>query len=100
MLASRRGGRFFRTARSASLPPEDDHKLRHWKTEVVAASVEMLSGRRKKDYAVESAAESLQAQAQKMGIDPVDGAEADAFAAASAEGTSDEEQEAAEALAA
>ena len=79
---------------------EDDHKIRHWKTEVVAASVEMLSGRRKKDYAAESAAESLQAQAQKMGIDPVDGAEADAFAAASAESTDDEEQEAAEALAA
>lgn len=79
---------------------EDDHKVRHWKTEVVAASVEMLSGRRKKDYAAESAAESLEAQAQKMGIDPVDGAEADAFAAASAQSTDDEEQEAAEALAA
>ncbi len=35
-----------------------------------------------------------------MGIDPVDGAEADAFAAASAASTDDEEQEAAEALAA
>ena len=79
---------------------EDDHKIRHWKTEVVAASVEMLSGRRKKDYAAESAADSLQAQAQKMGIDPVDGEEAGAFAAASAASTDDEEQEAAEALAA
>ena len=39
---------------------------RHWKTEVVAASVEMLSGRRKKDYA----AEALAAQANAMGLDP------------------------------
>jgi single-strand DNA-binding protein len=29
---------------------EDDTKRRHWKTEVVAESIEMLSGRRKKDY--------------------------------------------------
>ena len=27
---------------------------RHWKTEIVASSVEMLSGKRKKDYAAES----------------------------------------------
>jgi single-strand DNA-binding protein len=49
---------------------EDDKKLRHWKTEVVANSVEMLSGRRKKDYAAESAAEALEAQADQMGIEP------------------------------
>ena len=49
---------------------EDDHKVRHWKTEVVAAHVEMLSGRRKKDYASEAAAEALVAQAAVMGIDP------------------------------
>jgi single-strand DNA-binding protein len=42
---------------------EDDRKIRHWKTEVVASSVEMLSGRKKKDYAAESAAEALEAQA-------------------------------------
>jgi single-strand DNA-binding protein len=30
---------------------EDDRNVRHWKTEVIASSVEMLSGRRKKDYA-------------------------------------------------
>ena len=42
---------------------EDDKKIRHWKTEIVAGSVEMLSGRMKKDYAAESAAVSLQAQA-------------------------------------
>jgi len=48
---------------------EDDHKIRHWKTEVVASSVEMLSGRRKKDYAMESAADSLVAQAAAMGME-------------------------------
>jgi single stranded DNA-binding protein len=49
---------------------EDDKKLRHWKTEIVAGSVEMLSGRRKKDYATETAAEALAAQADKLGIEP------------------------------
>ncbi len=48
---------------------EDDRKLRHWKTEIVASSVEMLSGRRKKDYAAESAAEALISQAEAMGIE-------------------------------
>ena len=47
---------------------EDDKKVRHWKTEIVASSVEMLSGRRKKDYAAESAAEALEAQAEAMGV--------------------------------
>jgi hypothetical protein len=28
--------------------------MRHWKTEVVATSVEMLSGRRKRDYEAEA----------------------------------------------
>ena len=49
---------------------EDDAKARHWKTEIVANTVEMLSGRRKKDYAAESAAEALAAQAAAMGIGP------------------------------
>ncbi|MEO6349687.1 MAG: hypothetical protein ABIP53_03460 [Candidatus Limnocylindrales bacterium] len=44
--------------------------LRHWKTEIVASSVEMLSGKRKKDYAAESAAEALAAQATAMGVHP------------------------------
>ena len=35
---------------------EDDHGVRHWKTEVVATSVEMLSGRRKRDYEAETLA--------------------------------------------
>ena len=30
--------------------------VRHWKTEVVATSVEMLSGRRKRDYEAETLA--------------------------------------------
>jgi single-strand DNA-binding protein len=51
---------------------EDDKKIRHWKTEIVASSVEMLSGRRKKDYAAESAAEALISQAEAMGVDPAD----------------------------
>ena len=38
---------------------DDDAGKRHWKTEVVIASLEMLSGRSKKEYAkeVQSAAE-------------------------------------------
>ena len=36
---------------------EDERKIRHWKTEIVANQVEMLSGRRKKDHAAEAAAE-------------------------------------------
>ena len=49
---------------------EDERKLRHWKTEVVAAQVEMLSGRRKKDYGAESAAEALAMQAAQLGVEP------------------------------
>jgi single-strand DNA-binding protein len=49
---------------------EDERKVRHWKTEVVASSVEMLSGRRKKDYGAESAAEALAMQAAQLGIEP------------------------------
>lgn len=53
---------------------EDDAKARHWKTEIVASSVEMLSGKKKKDYAAESAAEALAAQAAAMGMSPDDSA--------------------------
>ena len=60
---------------------EDANKIRHWKTEIVANSVEMLSGKRKKDYAAESAAEALAAQAAAMGVEP----ETVAFSAAPAE---------------
>ena len=59
---------------------EDDAKQRHWKTEIVASSVEMLSGKRKKDYAAEAAADALEAQANAMGYVPNEG-EDDATAA-------------------
>jgi single-strand DNA-binding protein len=42
---------------------DDDNGVRHWKTEIVATSVEMLSGRKKKDYAAESSADLLEATA-------------------------------------
>jgi len=35
---------------------DDDRGARHWKTEVTGSSVEMLSGRRKRDYETESLA--------------------------------------------
>jgi len=47
---------------------EDESKQRHWKTEIVASAVEMLSGRRKRDYAAEAAAEALAAQAHALGV--------------------------------
>ena len=37
---------------------DDDKGLRHWKTEIVASAVEMLSGRKKKDYEAETAPET------------------------------------------
>jgi single-strand DNA-binding protein len=49
---------------------DDDKGIRHWKTEIVAGRVEMLSGRRKKDYATEIAASALEAQALAEGIAP------------------------------
>lgn len=42
---------------------DDEKGARHWKTEIVASSVEMLSGRRRKDYAAESAADAIEAAA-------------------------------------
>lgn len=49
---------------------DDDKGARHWKTEIVASHVEMLSGRRKKDYEAEQAADSLVAQAAAIGAEP------------------------------
>ena len=49
---------------------DDDKGQRHWKTEVVAASVEMLSGRGRTDYRAETAAQALEAQAVANGIEP------------------------------
>jgi single-strand DNA-binding protein len=59
---------------------EDDRKVKHYRTEVVASSVEMLSGRRKKDYAAESAAQALATQAELMGMDPAAGDDLDVLA--------------------
>ena len=39
----------------------------------------MLSGRRKKDYAAETAAQALETQAELMGIDPLDADDFDAL---------------------
>src|SRR5258705_1646440 len=63
---------------------DDDAGKRHWKTEIVANHVEMLSGRRKKDYAAESAANGIEAQAATYGEDDgeADDGEAAAIAAA------------------
>ena len=49
---------------------DDDRGQRHWKTEIVASHVEMLSGRRKKDYEAQQAADSLVAQAEAYGDAP------------------------------
>jgi single-strand DNA-binding protein len=46
---------------------DDDRGQRHWKTEIVAQHVEMLSGRRKRDYEAETSAQSLAAQAEALG---------------------------------
>ena len=51
---------------------DDDRGARHWKTEVVAAHVEMLSGRKKKDYEAQQAADSLAAQASALGEAPAE----------------------------
>ena len=70
---------------------EDADKKRHWKTEIVANQVEMLSGKKKKDYAAESAAHALEAQAAALGMS----ADAPDFSASPDDGESDEAEEAA-----
>ena len=71
---------------------DDDRGVRHWKTEVVASHVEMLSGRRKKDYEAQQAADSLVAQAERLGdappSDPIP-----ETAAGSASGPDDDEED-------
>jgi single-strand DNA-binding protein len=49
---------------------DDDRGQRHWKTEIVASHVEMLSGRRKKDYEAQQAGDALVAQAERHGEAP------------------------------
>ena len=61
---------------------EDDRGQRHWKTEVVATSVEMLSGRRKRDYQADALAtqaaaegEGAEAASDENAISPNEAAE-------------------------
>ena len=56
---------------------DDDRGARHWKTEVVATSVEMLSGRRKRDYEADSLAAQAEGDAatESTGISPNEAAE-------------------------
>jgi len=70
---------------------DDDRGVRHWKTEIVANHVEMLSGRRKKDYEAESAANALATQASVYG-DEADIAAAGEPIPAGSAGTADEEE--------
>jgi single-strand DNA-binding protein len=49
---------------------DDANTQRHWKTEIVAAHVEMLAGRRRRDYSAEAAADALEAQAVAAGVVP------------------------------
>jgi len=73
---------------------DDDRGVRHWKTEVVASHVEMLSGRRKKDYEAQQAAESLVAQAERLGDAPPTDPIPESAEAIGADGDDDEETEA------
>ncbi len=62
---------------------DDDAGKRHWRTEIVANHVEMLSGRKKKDYEAQTAADALTAQAEASHETPGpdDPIPAEAFAA-------------------
>ena len=69
---------------------DDEKGARHWKTEVVASHVEMLSGRRKKDYEAQQAADSLADQAVALG----EAAATEPIAEAAFDpGTSDDDEE-------
>jgi len=69
---------------------DDEKGARHWKTEIVASHVEMLSGRRKKDYEAQQAADSLADQAVALG----EAAAAEPIAEAAFDpGTSDDDEE-------
>ena len=79
---------------------DDDQGRRHWKTEIVAQAVEMISGRRKKDYHAETAASALEAQAVALGeapaSEPIPDDSGFAIAAGIDDGTDEEELEDAE----
>ncbi len=73
---------------------DDDRGTRHWKTEVVATSVEMLSGRRKRDYEAESLAG--QATAAGVGAEETAGDSIEPQASQEASTSSDDDEEMAE----
>jgi single-strand DNA-binding protein len=50
---------------------DDDRGARHWRTEIVANNVEMLSSRRKRDFAADAAADGLTDQAERSGVEPL-----------------------------
>lgn len=77
---------------------DDEQGKRHWKTEIVASSVEMLSGRKRKDYRAETAAQALEAQAVANGIepdasDPIPDDSGFSVSAAEADGDDEDEEE-------
>lgn len=74
---------------------DDDQGKRHWRTEIVASHVEMLAGRRRRDYSAEAAAASLEAQAHAAGIvlDALEPAADDTFVVAGPPEAADEEDE-------
>jgi single-strand DNA-binding protein len=49
---------------------DDDRGQRHWRTEIVANNVEMLSSRRKRDFNADAAADGLSDQAERSGVEP------------------------------
>ncbi len=49
---------------------DDDQGKRHWKTEIVASSVEMLSGRRKRDYEAVTSGEAQPAAPEETASAP------------------------------
>ena len=49
---------------------DDDAGKRHWRTEIVANHVEMLSGRKKKDYEAQAAADALENRAEILDEEP------------------------------
>src|SRR5690349_270057 len=55
---------------------DDEKGLRHCKTEIVATTVEMLAGRKKKDYAAESSADAIEAAG--LAAEGSEGADGDA----------------------
>ncbi len=73
---------------------DDSEGKRHWRTEIIASSVEMLAGRRRRDHAGDQAADALEAQAQAAGVPP-DAAEpqADDSGFAVLPGAEDEEED-------